>query len=655
MGENSDIAWTDNTFNAWMGCTRKSEGCAGCYANDICVHFKHTAAFGPACTRVRTKDWSKPRAWDRKAKRDGKPTFVFAFSMADVFDDHTSIQRQWRDEFWALVKATPNLIWMVLTKRPENAHLLPSDWGNGYPNVWFGVTAENQRRADERIPLLRAIPAAKRFLSVEPMLGPVAGVDGIDWVICGGESGPRFREVKREWVVALRDECAAKGAAFFFKQWAARHPAKDAEYPPMLEGVVYRQTPADRPVGEGAAGADLPPADASFPSAARPACEQQPIRHCSDTRALAQTACQGDRPFEEDKPRRNLDLRAVLDDAAGALKGYADGLKEAGNLDKAHSAVCRVYEFVYHACKTDPGAFERLNTNAAGKPKVRLPTVRIQAKEYQEIYRAVKFVALATRKATPKGEEKPGLPEKTLQRYAQICWWLYTEEIDPEHAIAALDKHKITTKGTGILALFEKEVGKPVPKPKPAQMMIGFEREQVLALAELVQASPSESLRKLIGDAVASLPQVPNTIPDDIAPPSAPIEPPSVLIAPPSKSAPEPALGFHVETDGPKNGTYDVSNLSEAYALIDDPGVTAWRVYRVFRSGTMGDDDDSGNGYDRWLETCCLLEDWSVPDLPWRVTPIPPTPVPTPTVAPAPTQSKPATPDQTIQEDKPAS
>jgi protein gp37 len=518
MAENSDIAWTDNTFNGWMGCTRKSEGCAGCYANDICVHFKHTEAFGPDCTRIRTKDWSKPRAWDRKAKRECKPTFVFAFSMADAFDDHPSIQQHWRDEFWALVKATPNLIWLVLTKRPENFRLLPADWGDGYPNVWLGVTVENQRRSDERIPMLRALPAAKRFVSVEPMLGPVAGVDGLDWVICGGESGSRFREMKREWVVALRDECAAKGAAFFLKQWAAHHPAKDAEYPPTLDGAVWHEIPV---AIEKVAASGARPADAAPAPFAPPVRAQRLLAHHgagSGMRDSAQIACQGDRQFEEDKPRRkNHDLHQMLDDASGAMHDYAGKISAASSLDNAHGTVVAVYSFAYHSTVVDPETFQRMNTNGAGKPKVRPPSVKLAVKGYQEFYQAVKFIALTMRKRSGKGKDKPAIPEKTLQRYAKVCCWLALEKVQPENGQTELRNRTITAKETGIEALFDKLAGKPEPRSKRSTHVIGFERDQLLCLERVLLSSSGSSdpafprLCKTISGAVASLPILPET------------------------------------------------------------------------------------------------------------------------------------------------
>lgn len=266
MAENSNIEWTDHTFNPWIGCTKVSPGCDHCYAEtwDARGLQQQESRWGPHASRTRTSaaNWRKPLAWNRAAEKAGKRARVFCASLADVFDNHASIRPVWRRDLWALIRATPNLDWMLLTKRPGNIkNMLPHvysgpEWGDGWPNVWLGTTAENQTEADRRISHLLAVPAAVRFLSCEPLLGPVDLTtiwlrrDGqrmtklsnslgdyvqplrgnfrdspkIHWIICGGESGPNARPMHPDWARSLRDQCEAAGVAFFFKQWGEWEP-----------------------------------------------------------------------------------------------------------------------------------------------------------------------------------------------------------------------------------------------------------------------------------------------------------------------------------------------------------------------------------------------------------------------------------------------
>ena len=218
--ENSKIEWCDHTFNCWMGCTKVSPACDLCYAERLTKRFGH-AEWGPHAERVRTSaaNWKKPYAWERRARTDpGSRPRVFCASLADVFENR--IPEQWRADLFQLIRETPTLDWLLLTKRPQLiAKLLPPDWGAGYGNVWLGTTVENQEEADRRIPHLTAVPAVVRFLSAEPLLGPIQpDLTGIDWVIAGGESGPGKRRMDPGWARALRDQCAATGTAFFMKQ-----------------------------------------------------------------------------------------------------------------------------------------------------------------------------------------------------------------------------------------------------------------------------------------------------------------------------------------------------------------------------------------------------------------------------------------------------
>ena len=223
MAETTGIEWTDATFNPWIGCTAVSPACDHCYAKTLVERWggdfaqrRHTA---PA-------NWRKPLAWNAAAARAGERKRVFCASLADVFDNQ--VPEEWRADLWALIRATPALDWQILTKRPQNiAKMLPADWGRGYRNVWLGCTAENQTEAWRRIPHLLTASSARAFLSCEPLLGALdltPWLRGIDWVICGGESGPGARPMHPDWARALRDQCAEARVPFFFKQWGEWAP-----------------------------------------------------------------------------------------------------------------------------------------------------------------------------------------------------------------------------------------------------------------------------------------------------------------------------------------------------------------------------------------------------------------------------------------------
>ena len=240
MGERTGISWTQRTWNPWRGCTKISPGCKHCYM------FRDQRRFGgnPSVV-VRTKTWGQPLKWQRSAARRGAVEMVFTCSWSDWFHEAAD---PWRDEAWLVVRRCPNLIFQILTKRPERiAGRLPADWGEGYPNVWLGTSIENNDyvwRAD----VLRRIPAALRFISAEPLLGPLPDLDltGIDWLIVGGESGPDFRPMDKDWVRQLRDRALALGVAFFFKQDAGRHPETGA----VLDGKLWREFPRWEPAAE---------------------------------------------------------------------------------------------------------------------------------------------------------------------------------------------------------------------------------------------------------------------------------------------------------------------------------------------------------------------------------------------------------------------
>lgn len=306
--KNSAIEWTDHTFNPWEGCTKVSPGCAHCYAEARNARFGGGQApnWGPGAPRRRTSEanWRKPLQWAAEQRDiettcalDKKPyrrPRVFCASLADWLDDEVPVK--WLADLLELIRLTPELDWLLLTKRPQNwlprlkqvysdtvATRKLSDWvlswfqyGQAPTNVWIGTTVEDQPRADERIPELLKIPAKIRFLSCEPLLGPVdltrwldpTGIHCMDvcpdssfvdrakvetvkrgaevvplcqhcgipaewtgydecpihWVIVGGESGPGARPMHPAWARSLRDQCAAAGVPFFFKQWGEWSP-----------------------------------------------------------------------------------------------------------------------------------------------------------------------------------------------------------------------------------------------------------------------------------------------------------------------------------------------------------------------------------------------------------------------------------------------
>ena len=200
---------------------RVSPACDRCYAAAIAKRFDWHDNDGRDlwdvhAERKRTSEayWRGPVRWNRDALAAGERRRVFCASMADVFDNHAA--EAWRVELWDLIRATPALIWVLLSKRPQNAAaMLPPDWGDGWPNVWLGTTVENNLEAARRIPYLAGIPAALRFLSVEPLLEAVdlaPWLDRLHWVICGGESGAGARPTQPDWMRNLRDQVHAAGA-----------------------------------------------------------------------------------------------------------------------------------------------------------------------------------------------------------------------------------------------------------------------------------------------------------------------------------------------------------------------------------------------------------------------------------------------------------
>lgn len=254
MSEHTNIAWADSTFNPWIGCTKVSPGCDGCYAEALMDKRMGRVKWGAGQERKRTSEayWRQPLAWDRKARESGKPWRVFCGSLCDVFDNEAPIE--WRRDLWDSIGAMTHLTWLLLTKRIGNApDMLPGGWygpparnRGPWPNVWLGATVVNQEEADRDIPKLLAVPAAVRFLSLEPMLEPIdltpwlrksvssidyaqrvgydaphGAADRVDWVIVGGESdqpGHRARPFNIEWARDIVRQCNAAGVPCFVKQ-----------------------------------------------------------------------------------------------------------------------------------------------------------------------------------------------------------------------------------------------------------------------------------------------------------------------------------------------------------------------------------------------------------------------------------------------------
>lgn len=298
MAENSAIEWTDHTFNFWEGCQKVGPGCDHCYAEARNARFGGGVApnWGPGAPRRLTSPANrrKPLRWQADAARfraeHGRRQRVFCASLADVFDN--AVDPAWRRELFDLIEATPDLDWLLLTKRIGNVRpMLWEEMGrDACPlNVWLGATVVNQAEADRDVPKLLAAPAQARFLSMEPLLGPVdlraipipdcpafdctdvkldtltgyhrgvprlSGrpvrslppiVSGLDWIIVGGESGPGARPMHPNWARSLRDQCAAARVPFLFKQWGEWIPLRDyagSGYWPTNKGGCIRLTKA---------------------------------------------------------------------------------------------------------------------------------------------------------------------------------------------------------------------------------------------------------------------------------------------------------------------------------------------------------------------------------------------------------------------------
>jgi len=267
MAKNSSIEWTDHTFNPWWGCAKVSPACRHCYAEAWAKRVGQDVWGGTAARRFFGEEhWKEPIKWNEEANQEGKRRRVFCASMADVFEDRRDLNPE-REKLWGLIAETSSLDWLLLTKRPGGVgEIVP--WKNDWPkNVWLGTTVENQLWANKRLPLLLKYPAAKRFLSCEPLLGAIdlspwtlkskSDLFAIDWVIAGGESGHHSRPMLPGWARTLRDQCSRQNIPFHFKQWGHWAPTKKTDNPdavqPFWDEVEKIDTPM-QPIGKKKAG-----------------------------------------------------------------------------------------------------------------------------------------------------------------------------------------------------------------------------------------------------------------------------------------------------------------------------------------------------------------------------------------------------------------
>lgn len=256
MGETTEIEWCDHTMNPWIGCMKVSPLCDNCYAATMAdTRFGWAEWGGPGIgigTRTRTSkaNWNKPRTWDRKAAANGTRPFVFCASLADVFDN--AVDPQWRADLFDLIRQTPNLVWLLLTKRPQNILRMTKECGGLPSNVALGASAGIQKEVMTNgawlVELKRRLDPLFVFLSAEPLLEPIdltviPDFGEIDWVIVGGESGPGARPMDLSWARDIRMQCEASGSTIFnFKQVGARsgHGAN------TLDGVFHFGRPQVR-------------------------------------------------------------------------------------------------------------------------------------------------------------------------------------------------------------------------------------------------------------------------------------------------------------------------------------------------------------------------------------------------------------------------
>ena len=256
MGKETEISYAHKTFSPWEGCTAVGPGCDNCYAEVRDNHYHGGIHWGAGAARKPMSDgyWKQPPRWNAEAKEKGERYRVLP-SLCDPFDNEAPHGE--RERFWELVELTPYLDWLVLTKRSSNIwKYIPHHWwddrkeiGVDLPiNIWLGVTVENLKHGIPRIEHLRQIPASIRWLSIEPLLEDLGNLDlsGIDWVVCGGESGPHARSMHRRWAESIRFQCIDAGVPYFHKQMSEHDHGKTfrdiSTFPSVLQ---VRQFPGD--------------------------------------------------------------------------------------------------------------------------------------------------------------------------------------------------------------------------------------------------------------------------------------------------------------------------------------------------------------------------------------------------------------------------
>ena len=238
MSDNSAIEWTDATWNPVTGCTKVSPGCKHCYAETFAERWRGVAGH-PYEQGFDLKLWPErlgaPRAW--KA-----PRMIFVNSMSDLFHEH--VPDEFIERVFRVMTAASQHTFQVLTKRADrlaNWHARHSDFWF-VRNIWLGVSVEDRRFGLSRIPVLGALRASVRFLSIEPLLEDLGSLslEEVDWVIVGGESGPGARPMRAEWAISIRDQCQEAGVPFFFKQWGGVRKKRHGR---LLDGRTWDEMP----------------------------------------------------------------------------------------------------------------------------------------------------------------------------------------------------------------------------------------------------------------------------------------------------------------------------------------------------------------------------------------------------------------------------